>query len=269
MGYMKRREFLASSIAAAGLGTVLSSPTCVAQEVASPATREFYELRLYHLRRGPQTELFDRFYRDAAIPALNRAGIDRVGVFNLSIGEDTPTIYVLLPHKTMDSVATTTDRLLDDGEYRKAGAEFINAPATNPSYVRAESSLMVAFAGMPKLAAPSDSGKSRLYELRTYESHSKKANKKKIEMFEHGEIAIFRRSGLTPVFFGETLIGSRLPNLTYMLVYENQEAHDKQWAAFGADPDWKKLRSTPGYTDAEIVCNISNVFLRPAPYSQI
>jgi len=74
---------------------------------------------------------------------------------------------------------------------------------------------------------------------------------------------------LLPVFFGQTLIGARLPNLTYMLAFENQEAHEKNWAAFGADPEWKKLRSTPGYADAEIVSDISNVFLRPAAYSQI
>ena len=111
--------------------------------------------------------------------------------------------------------------------------------------------------------------KPRLFELRTYESHSKHANKKKIEMFNTGEIAIFRRTGLTPVFFGETLIGSKLPNLIYMLVFENMADHDKSWGTFGPDPEWKKLSSTPGFTDPEIVSNISNIFLRPAAYSQI
>src|SRR5438445_645577 len=76
----------------------------------------------------------------------------------------------------------------------------------------------------------------RIMELRTYESHSKKANMKKIEMFNTGEIAIFRRAGLSPVFFGETMIGSRMPNLTYMIAFENMAAHDKAWAAFSTDP---------------------------------
>jgi hypothetical protein len=268
---MKRREFLTSSIATAGLGTMLAGTNAGAQETGTPVAREFYELRLYHLRRGPQTQLFDRFYREAAIPALNRAGVDRVGVFNLTVGPETPAMYVLLIHKSLDSVAATADRLAADADFLNAGAEFINAPATNPAYGRVDSSIMAAFAGMPKLEAPAPAGgnKFRIFELRTYESHSKKANKKKIEMFEHGEIAIFRRNGVQPVFFGETLVGSRLPNLTYMVVFESQEAHDKNWAAFAADPEWTKLRTTPGYADAEIVSNISNVFLRPAAYSQI
>jgi hypothetical protein len=270
-GQMKRREFLTSSIATASLGTLLAGAGAEAQEAGAPAAREFYELKLYHLRRGPMTERFDRFYREASIPALNRAGVEQVGVFNLAIGPETPAMYVLLTHKSPESVTGLADRLAADEEYHKAGAEFINAPATDPSYIRVESSLMAAFRGMPKLEVPAlgDGNKTRMFELRTYESHSKKANRKKIEMFEKGEIAIFRRNGLQPVFFGETLIGTRLPNLTYMIVYENQAAHDKNWAAFGADPDWKKLRTTPGYADAEIVCNISNVFLRPAAYSQI
>lgn len=54
-----------------------------------------------------------------------------------------------------------------------------------------------------------------------------------------------------------------------MLAFENMESHDKNWAAFAADSEWKKLSTTPGYTDGEIVSNISNMFLRPAAYSQI
>jgi hypothetical protein len=150
-------------------------------------------------------------------------------------------------------------------------SEFTNVPAADPPYVRVESSLLVAFDGMPKLEVPKQTAekKPRLFELRTYESHSKKANQKKIEMFNVGEIALFRRAGLAPVFFGETLVGAKMPNLTYLLVFDDMPAHDANWKTFGGDPDWKKLSTTPGYTDPEIVSNINNVFLRPAPYSQI
>ena len=263
---MRRREFLKSSVTVASAAALSSGLKTAAAESGEKA-REFYELRLYHLRRGPKQKLFDDFYRNAAIPAMNRNGIPAVGVFSVMAGPDSPTMYVLLSHRSIESFVTSSDRVRSDPEYQKAGADFINAAATDPSYVRVESSLMLAFEGMPKLEVPEKKG--RIFELRTYESHSKKANKKKIEMFNKGEIAIFRRAGLTPVFFGETLIGTRLPNLTYMLTFENMAAHDKNWGVFGSDPEWKKLSNTPGYTDPEIVTNISNLFLRPAPYSQI
>ncbi len=172
---------------------------------------------------------------------------------------------------TADSFITANDRVHADADYQKAGAEFINAPATDPAYIRVESSLMAAFDSFPKIELPSTTAakKPRLFELRTYESHSKKANKKKIEMFNQAEIGIFRRVGLAPVFFGETLVGTKLPNLTYMVAFEDMSDHDKKWAAFGADAEWQKLRSMPGYGDADIVSNITNFFLRPTAYSQI
>lgn len=268
---MKRRDFLKSSLAVAGLAGLPSTFSADAAEPSPAAAREFYELRLYHLRRGPKQKVFDDYLRTAAIPAMNRAGVRSVGVFNVMTGPDSPTVYVLIPYKSIEEYATLGARLAADAEYLKAGAEASSAPATDPTYVRAESSLMVAFEGMPKLEVPAGAAekKPRIFELRTYESHSKKANKKKIEMFNIGEIAIFRRAGLTPVFFGETLIGPKLPNLTYMLTYESMTAKDEAWGKFGSDPEWKKLSTTPGYTDPEIVSNISNVLLRPTGYSQI
>jgi hypothetical protein len=156
--------------------------------------------------------------------------------------------------------------LMDDKEYRKAGSDFVNAPLSEPAFVRMESSLMLAFKDMPKLEVPEK--KKRLFELRTYESHSIKASKKKIEMFnEGGEIAIFKKTGLQPVFFGETLIGPLMPNLTYMLVFEDMADRDKKWKVFGSSPEWKKLRSNPAYKDT--VSNITDIILRPSGYSQI
>jgi hypothetical protein len=150
-------------------------------------------------------------------------------------------------------------------------AEFTNLPATDPGFVRVESSLLIAFEGLPKLEIPRQTAgnKPRLFELRTYESHSRKAGKKKVEMFNIGEIDIFRRCGLTPVFFGETLIGPKMPSLIYLLVFDDLAGREKNWQRFRVDAEWKKLSTTPGYTDAEIVSNISNVFLRPASYSQV
>jgi NIPSNAP len=268
---MKRRAFLKSSIATASAAGLVSLVKASAAQPAEPEARQFYELRLYRLRRGPKQKLFDDFYREAAIPAMNRAGISPVGVFSVMIGPDSPAMHVVLPHKSLESFATANDRVHSDPDYQKAGAEFANAPAADPAYVRVESSLLVAFEGIPKLEVPAgaSANKQRIFELRTYESHSHKASKKKIEMFNTGEIAIFRRVGLQPIFFGQTLIGTRLPNLTYLLMHENMAARDRNWAAFGSDADWKKLSSTPGYTDPEIVSNISNVLLRPAAYSQI
>lgn len=266
---MKRRQFLKSSLTTAGLAAAL--PAFVTRAAGTPeaAPREFYELRLYHLRRGPMQKRFDDYLRDTAIPALNRLGVTPVGVFDVATGPDNPTKYVLQTYKSLDVFLAAHQQLGSDPTVQQAA--FISAPPNDPPYIRVESSFMVAFDGMPRLEVPKQTAekKPRLFELRIYESHSKRANRTKIEMFNTGEIALFRRTGLTPVFFGETLVGTKLPNLTYLLVFDDMPAHDANWKTFVSDPEWKKMSTTPGFTDAEIVSNISNAFLRPTPYSQI
>jgi NIPSNAP len=259
---MRRRHFLASSLAVSA-----AAATARADETGAKPERDYYELRLYQLRRGPQVKRMQDFLREAAIPAWNRIGVGPVGVFNVVIGPENPTLYVLLRHRSARSVLTAEDRLMADQEFRKAGADVIDTPSTDPAYVRMESSILVAFKAAPEIEVPQK--QPRIFELRTYENHSKKANLTKIRMFETGEIAIFRRAGLQPVFFGETLAGALLPNITYMLTFRDFDARQKAWSAFGQDPEWKKLSSTPGFTDAEIVCNITNCILAPAAFSQV
>ena len=125
---------------------------------------------------------------------------------------------------------------------------------------------------MPRLQVPAATAAKgpRLFELRTYENPSEKAQRAKMRMFgEMGEIDIFRRVGLTPVFFSRTMVGPHMPNITYMLVHENTAGREKSWSTFSSDPEWRKLAATPGYSDADIVSNITTVLLRPAAYSQI
>jgi len=267
---MNRRKLLTSTLAASALAgpAALSSLSASQGEVSS--SREYYELRLYHLRRGPQVKLVDDFLANAAIPAWNRLGIGPVGVFRVTVGPQNPSVYVLLPCRSPETLATAGARLAASADLSKGGA-FWDAPATNPAFIRCESSLMVAFETFPRLEVPPGAAEKRprLFELRTYESHSKKANLKKIEMFNQGEIAIFRRTGLRAVFFGESLVGAKLPNLTYMLVFDDLATREKTWSTFVADPEWKKLSTTPGYTDVETVSNITNFLLSPTPYSQI
>jgi len=268
---MKRRDFLKSTAVAASLTGLASALPAFAAEPSAASDREFYELRRYQFRRGPMVKRFEDYVTQAALPAMARMGIGPVGVFTPIGGPDTPAAYVLIPFKSLAEFATVGEKLRADAEYQKAGAEYINTPAGDPPYLRYESSLLVAFSGVPKLEVPAQktAGKSRIFELRTYESHSKKANKKKIEMFNEGELALFRKHGLAPVFFGETIIGPKQPNLIYLLAFDDMAAKDKSWGAFGGDPEWKKMSSAPGFTDAEIVSNISNVFLRPMACSQI
>lgn len=259
---MNRRDFLTLATVT-GLAPLGLEAT--AAENAS-AARDFYELRQYQVETEAQRQGLEAFLREAAIPALNRLGVKPVGVFYPE--KDLSPVYVLLRHKSLEALTTLTQRLQADAEYLSKGAAFLDAPATAPAYKRVESSLLMAFTGMPALESPVQAP-GRIFQLRTYESPSVKTGQKKIEMFNTAEIAIFRKVGLHPVFFGEALVGAKMPNLTYMLAFESLDEQKANWKKFGADPDWQKLRAIPDYADKKILCGITNVILKPAECSQM
>lgn len=277
---MLRRTFVANSLVAAALSAASASDSKGATVGASnsnkasdPAGKQrlYYELRRYQLVDGPQKKLCDAFFQNALIPAANRLGITPVGVFNLTIGQGTPAMYVLLPSASLDALVNLEAHLANDTQYMSAGTPFLSAPAVAPAFQRLESQLMIAFEKIPgiKLPAATATNAARVFELRTYESPSDLDHKRKVEMMQSGEEKIFDKAGFTQVFYGDTLIGGRLPNLTYMLSFESLATRDQHWSAFGTNPDWKTMQANPRYAFEDIVSNISNFILTPAAYSQI
>lgn len=258
---MNKRSFLKTSVAAAAAATTRASAA------ESGAGAEYFELRTWTLPTAEQP-LLDDYLSKAFIPAVSRAGIGPVGVFVEPPEGDKVKVTALIVYSSLDQVGTLSTRLAGDAVYQKAAQSYLAATAADPIYTRIESSLHRGIAGMPKLARP-DPKQPRLFNLRIYESHNERAAAKKIEMFNTGEIAIFKRVGLTPVFFGETIVGGLMPNLTYMLVFSGEDARKAAWDTFRTNPDWLKLKAIPEYADKEIVSHITNKLLTPAPYSQL
>jgi len=226
----------------------------------------------YSLKTGTQPRRLADFLQNAAVPALNRAGVSPVGVFEVTFGLPTPTVFVLAPFATAGALFSIEGTLDKDEQFAAAGSAYLNATAADPAFVRQDVAILAAIPQAPRIQVPAATAAKgpRLFELRTYESPSERAHRAKVRMFaEMGELDIFRKAGLTPVFFSRTAAGPRMPSLVYMLVHENMAAREKSWDNFRNDPDWKKLAATPGYTDPEIVSNITTIFLRPSSYSQI
>jgi hypothetical protein len=269
---MQRRNFLTASLAASALALARkanSQSASVAQPVTTPP--EYYQLRRYQLHSGPQTTLTQSYFADALIPALTRLGLGPIGAFQADFGTQSPAFYLLIPAASVEALAQITLRLAVDPAFLKAADPFWNAPASAPSFDRVETSLLSAFSGWPRLTPPpAAAAKSkRIFQMRTYESPSEQAHIRKVEMFNSGEFACFIAAGFHPVFFADTLIGSRMPCLTYMLSLSSLDEYNARWDAFRNHPDWKKLSSNPRYNYEPIVSNITNLILSPLPSSQV
>jgi hypothetical protein len=239
---------------------------------ANPPKQEFYEIRVYQLSNADQEKRLDAYLKDALLPALHRAGMNKIGVFK-PIGNDTAAVrkvYMLIPYKSLNDLDALDNKLAKDNAYATAGADYINSAHDNPVYARFSKIILKAFSGHPALTEPKLNAprNERVYELRSYEGATEKLYRKKIDMFIKGnEIAIFDDLKFNPVFYGEVLAGTAMPNLMYMTTFENMQSRDEHWKAFNEHPQWKKLKYDKQYENT--VSHSDITFLYPTDYSDL
>ena len=268
---MRRRDFIVRSGMAASAAMVFPGIA----HARKNKQKQFIELRIYHFDSPEKRGTYESFLESAAIPAWNRAGVRPVGAFRLLMNDnpdlkltsDSTDLFIVLPHSSADSFVQLPSRLAADRAFQQAGEAILTAPKSDAAFTRYDSSLMMAFDDFPQVTVPT-TALGRLVQLRIYESHNEERAGKKIQMFNQGgELTIFSRSRMTGVFFGQTLIGSKLPSLTYMLSFPSEQEQKKAWDTFRSDPEWKRLSKADEYKDA--VSNVTNLILRPIQGSQI
>jgi NIPSNAP len=228
----------------------------------------FLELKTWRLHNSEedQAQRLAEYLEHGLMPAIARVGANLVGAFGNVIGPDGPYYVTLTQYSSLTALQDCLAKLAGDAAHQAALQKLSAGPGL--PFLRVESSLLRSFDVMPQ-ANVSAGEKPRIFEMRTYESQTFVTLARKVGMFNSAEAHIFERLGMRPVFFGETIVGARQPNLTYMLSFDSLAERDRLWGAFGSDPEWKKLSSEPELKDAEIVANISNVILRPLAFSAI
>jgi hypothetical protein len=262
--------FLQTALTLASLAGAVLLAGCATRPLATTAAPpQYYELRVYTTKSEQQQKLISDYWQNAAVPAYNRMGIQPVGVFTELDDSPTNSVYVLIPYDSLNVFAAVPSRLASDAAYQAAASEYMSRPKSEPAFERIQSSLNIAFDSMKKLAAPPSAAAKTpwIFELRIYQSPSESKGTNKVQMFNSGEVPLMQESGLSPVFFSQTLVGSQMPNLIYMVSGENKDEHKKHWKLFFDAPVWKKLSGDPQYKDN--VSRVINSFLKRTPASQI
>lgn len=276
---MKRRDFLTA--ASAGAVTAAAGVSAFAQEQRGPGRRGdrpaqgFVEVQKMLVDSPEKVKTLTDFARETLMPELKKLN---VGPFGMAVaepgmnGKDADTqereLFFFIPYQSLFQAMIVRDALAANPAVGEAYMAYkAGFSSKNPGFVSLESSLLKNFKMVPKVEVPS-LGADRVLQLRYYRSFDPERNRMKIHMFEEGgELALFRRFGMPPVFFGEAVFGPFLPNMTYMLSFENQEKKDAAWKAFATSPEWKKLSSDPLYADT--ATDIVNYNLRPCEGSEI
>lgn len=233
--------------------------------LVSFAQAEVYELRTYHLKFGTSEKTLHEYFEQALIPALNRNGVEVVGVFEEADPTLPKKLYVLIPYKNMQEFGQISGLLQEDESLRQAAASFWAISPDKFPYQRYETSLMLAESGFPNLQKPAEG--SNFFELRTYQGYNEDALRRKLKMFNEEEFNIFKNINFPIVFFGKNIAGDQMPSLTYLLVTKDRKENGEAWQRFGSDSDWKRISGMKEYENT--VSNIIQTYLRPLSFSQL
>lgn len=251
------------------------SPSTVVAEApakleGASSKKQFIEVRTYHLVDAAAEERLDGYLADALIPALSRQGLGPIGVLDqFGESEEGVMVKVIIPGPSLESLLMAWKALDADSKYQSAAKGYLDTPRKETPLKRIKSELLYAFDCWPQVTVPKQkqAGKDRFFELRSYESSTEKLAALKVEMFNEGEVPIFLDAGIIPVFMGQALIGDQLPNLTYMVVFDDEAAMKANWPKFSKHPDWKTLSSVEKYKGT--VSKNNKSYWVPKPYSQL
>ena len=220
------------------------------------SAQQIYEWRIY---REVNAGRLNRYMQEVEIPAYNRYGI-QVGAYGEYSMSTPANQYYLFVYPDAATYQKVKQALNEDREYLLAAGK---DDPTLPAYRRYDTYICEALSGWPEIDG---SNKGSILEWRLYEGANDDAVRRKVKMFNEGEIAVFLEVGIKPQWCSRIVAGPAMPGLMYISRFENMEQRDKAWARFGPHPQWKAMNQKEEYANTTSLNH--RRFLDPLPYSQ-
>ena len=227
----------------------------------------YFLLENYYLRQSTQLARINDFMSQGFLPAASKFHRGPKIFLEAQVAAHVPQFVVIVGLESLEELGSVRGRLREDGSFQKALAAWENGP--EPPYEHFSQTLLRATDYCPEVPAEASKGKSRIYELRTYHSPTWKQLAGLHQRFAGPEIKIFHRSGIHPILYTETMVGTNMPNLTYLIPWENLAAREKGWDAFQADAEWIKVRKESIEQHGQIASVIQVSLLKASVYSPI
>jgi hypothetical protein len=107
-----------------------------------------------------------------------------------------------------------------------------------------------------------------VYELRMYHVHPGKMDALRSRFGDHTD-AIFKRYDMKSIGYWVPEDAPNSQNLfVYILEHPSRQDAEKNWAAFQADPEWKKVKAE-SEAQGSLVDHIDRYFMDPTSYSAL
>lgn len=235
---------------------------------APGARTAYYALQNYYLKNGTQLARINEFMSRGLLPALNAFHPGPKLFLEALVAPHMPQFAVIFGLASLDQLPAVRERLSADQAFNKAFTAW--EADSEPPYEHFSQTILKAVDYSPEIsAAPERPPKPRIFEVRVYHSPTWRQLRALHERFAGPEIKIFHRSGVHPILYSETIAGPNMPNLTYITPFESLAAREKAWEAFGADPEWVKVRKESIDRHGQISSVIQIALFRATPYSPV
>ena len=140
--------------------------------------------------------------------------------------------------------------------------------ALKPSYVLCLFSGALVMLGFSMLRGSNANPSNHVYELRMYHVNEGKMDALIARFGDHTD-AIFRRHNMKSIGFWRPEDAPYSQNLfVYILEHPSREEARKNWAAFQADPEWRKVKAD-SETSGALANHIDSYFMDPTSFSAL
>ncbi len=227
-----------------------------------------YLMETFQLKQGTQPARMNDYLSKAALPALSKVHSGPKIVLEAQIAPHTPQFVVILGFQSIQEFWDIRAKLNADKELQSAFEAW--QAGAEPPFEQQTNALLEATDYSPEVVPLNPPPQTpRIFELRVYHSPTYRQLALLHARFSGDEIRIFHRSGVFPILYTSTIVGPQMPNLTYVIPFADLAAREKAWGAFGADPEWLKVRQASVEKGGQIsIYNQISVY-RATAYSPI
>lgn len=255
---MDRRTFVETL---GGMGMVTASGA------AAEKSRRVFLLEQFILKNGAQPARIHDYLSKGPVPAVSRVHSGPIIVLEALVAAHMPQVAMIQGFDSIAQIFSLRQKLAGDKSLTGAFENWERGE--EPPYESCSISLLEATDYCPEVKADPARKTPRIFELRTYHSPTWRQLAALHERFAGPEIRIFHRVGVHPILYTQTLFGQQMPNLTYLIPFDNLAEREKAWAAFGADPEWVKVRAESIAKHGQISSVIQMSLWRATPYSPV
>ena len=216
----------------------------------------FFMVESFKLQAGTQGSRLHSFVKGQLLPRASSVWSGPKVFLDAIVAPHMPQVLAIYGFTSLDELWSVHNKTFADPDVAKGFADLESGP--EPAFESQDSMLLEAAPYSPEITE-AKRDKPRIFELRVYHSPTFRQLGALHQRFAGSEVKIFHRSGIFPILYSSTLIGPNSPNLTYLIPFDSLADREKAWAAFGADPEWVKVRkeSVEKYGQITSVQNIS------------